>query len=246
MTEAIEKKIFTYNLNVQSELLATMRAVARHYYGALGTFAYDAYEFINNTYYGGDLPVPMIQVGITGYGGCMGLTKPSNDDQPKIKLHPSTISPSASPSVTPTQRSVFGYSQNQLGVVFAYETLLHELVHVAVCYKIGEGKGDSSHNNEGWISEVNRISPLIGLPNVDAQLTKVQRVEVPGELTKTGRPQTKPAKVTKGNVTLDHISRWPHPLRLSGDANYYAKAALPFVPSDPIIDIKRAAARAQG
>lgn len=216
---------FSYDLTKQADLLLTMRTVAGHYYGALGVFAYDAYEFINQTYYGGDLPVPMIQIGITPWGGCLGVTR-SADGQPRIGLHPSTIAPRSA------GKGLFGYDAGNFGIRFAYDVLLHELVHVAANYLYGVSDGDSSHNNSTWIAEINRLSPLIGLDGVQAEMTKVKRVPAPGE-TKTGKPATKPAKVNAGNTPLDHISRWPHPLFLQRDREFYRRErdALPFVPT---------------
>ena len=227
---------FSYDLTKQADLLLTVRAVAEYYYGAVGTFVYDAYEFINARYYGGDLPVPMIQVGITPFGHCLGLTK-SRDGQPKIGLHPSAISPRS------TDPLIFGYSADSLGIRFAYDVLLHELVHVAANYLYGVTDGDSSHNNSTWIAEINRLSPLIGLDGVQAEMTKVKRVSIPGE-TKTGKPATKPAKVNAGNTPLDYISRWPHPLFIQRDPDYYRRQpdSLPFAPTVGVSAIHLAAA----
>ena len=192
MLRTIASNKFSYDLTKQADLLLTVRAVAGHYYGEVGTFVYDAYEFINAQYYGGDLPVPMIQIAITPFGRCLGVTQP-RDGQPKIGLHPSVISP-RSPDVT-----IFGYSTDGLGIRFAYDVLLHELVHVAANYLYGVTDGDSAHNNSTWVAEINRLSPLIGLEGVQAEMTKVKRVAIPDEVTKKGKPATKPAKVNAGN-----------------------------------------------
>lgn len=236
-------KRFSVNLTTQSELLATMRAVSRHYYGPLGTFAYDAYDHVNRSYYGGDLPVPMIQIGVTGYGACLGNTRTNDNAQPIIRLHPSTIVPATARKNEKIRPSLFGYPRSALGLMFAYEVLLHELVHVAVDYLVGRGRGDSSHNCEGWCSEVNRISPQIGISDATAMLTTVKRIPVEGSFTKTGKPETKTAKVTGGNLNLGTISRWPHAMR---EDEYYTKEDPPFVLSDSIEEIEHAARCANG
>ena len=219
--------ILTVNLNSQAELLATMRAVAKHYYGALGTFAYDCYEWVNREFYGGDLPVPLIIVALTGWGGCVGYTRSADMRQPVIKLHPSTIAPAS--------RNAWGGIP--AGVTYASEVLLHELVHVGVNYTRGWGAGDSSHNNDGWISEINRISPLIGLGQINAGRVVAKRVKEAGE--KRGKVQ----KVPTGDLTQGDLAKWPHCLR----SDDYYKTALPlFELRDPIEDIRREAALAQG
>jgi hypothetical protein len=70
--------------------------------------------------------------------------------------------------------------------------------------------GDSSHNNPEWIAEVNRIAPLIGLPDVQAARSAVKR-----EGKKTHR-------VCDGNIPLRAAARFPYAVReLRGELGYY-------------------------
>lgn len=215
----------------QAELLDNMRQMSRYYYGALGTFFYDAYTFINREYFGGDLPVPLLTVGITSYGACIGWTKANTERHPIIKLHPSTLAPA--------NDGTWGGARHGLPV--AYDVILHELTHVSVEYLVGRGAGDTSHNCDGWISEINRLSPLIGLDGIDAGRTVAQRVPVDGEFTKTGKPLTRVAKVARGNVSQRLLGRWPHDLR--GDD--YWDLPMPFDLSDSPEAIIREAVRAR-
>ena len=73
-------------------------------------------------------------------------------------------------------------------------------MHASVHYRLGGYNGSSSHNNDAWISEVNRLAPLLGFRNVEAGRQVPKRVAIPGEFTKTGKPATKVQKVSLGNV----------------------------------------------
>jgi hypothetical protein len=70
----------------QAELLAVMKQVAEHYYGALGSFYYEAFEHISQQHFGGDLPVPLLQVAMTPYGRCIGYTQSREARQPVIRI----------------------------------------------------------------------------------------------------------------------------------------------------------------
>jgi hypothetical protein len=190
----------------QAELLSVMKQVAEHYYGALGSFYYEGFEHINWTHFGGDLPVPLLQVAMTPYGRCLGYTLSRESRQPVIRMHPNLIK-----------------KGNAGEMLYNYEVLLHECCHIAVDYIVGAGMGDTSHNCEGWLELVNKLSPEIGLTNINAQPTKAIRE---GKAVRKG---------TIGNVSQGDLSRWPHSLR---EPSYYAVTPLPFeltVPMEQVI-----------
>lgn len=201
----------------QAELLSIMRQVAQHYYGALGTFYYDAFEHVSRQHFGGDLPVPLLQVAMTPYGRCIGYTLPRETKQPVIRMHSNLI------------------KQGVLSeLLAAYDVLLHECCHVAVHYLVGAGKGNTSHNCEGWLELINRLSPEIGLQGVNAQATKAKR---------EGK---RVYKATAGNMTQRELGAWPYSLRLKSDPGYYETAALPFALTLPVEQVLRDGAAIRG
>jgi len=208
--QVTERVTLQLDFSKQAELLAIMRQVAQHYYGALGTFYYDAFEHVNREHFGGDLPVPLLQVAMTPYGRCLGYTLPREAKQPVIRMHSNLI-----------MRGVPGE------LVAAYEVLLHECCHVAVHYIVGAGKGSTSHTCEGWLELVNRLSPELGLLGVDAQAIKAKR---------DGK---RVYKATTGNMTQSELAGWPHSLRLKSNPGYYDKADLPFALTLPIEQVLR-------
>jgi hypothetical protein len=134
-----------------------VRQIARRYFGARGAFAYAAFDHINATYFDGALPLPLIQWALTPHGRCLGQTHVV-DRPPVITLHPSLLG--GTESVTP-----WGISPAHLGPTFAFDVLIHECVHVAVCYLLGGRAGRSSHDNPLWAAECSRIAPLLGIPH---------------------------------------------------------------------------------
>ena len=70
-----------------------------------------------------------------------------------------------------------GIPADLLGVAYARDVLLHELVHV--------GTEGAEHNSEDWCWEIVRITPLLGLPKVQAEPVKPRRVN--GEVRRLAR-----------------------------------------------------------
>jgi hypothetical protein len=199
------------------------KEIARVYWGRRGVWAYEAFDFINATYFDGKLPWPLIQWGLTPHGGCLGLTKPS-DGPPVITLHPSILEGSEKPDP-------WGISPDWLGACYAFDVVLHESMHVGVAYLLGgwKGKGDTSHNNSVWIAEVNRIAPMLGLNGVQAGFTKPRRVAIQGCTTKTGKPETKVVRASDGNVPHCAVATFPLGVRryLGTAAEHYLSDRCP-------------------
>lgn len=131
---------------------ATME-VAEHYYGERGLWSYEMFEAINDTFFDGKLPWPHIVWALTPHGACLGYT--SAGRAPVVVLHPSLLG--GTEKVNP-----WGVPERWLGPAYAFDVLLHESIHVNVEYCLGgwQGEGTSSHNNEVWIAEVNRLAPV--------------------------------------------------------------------------------------
>jgi hypothetical protein len=203
-------------------MLACKR-IARHYDGPRGDFAYECFEHINATLFGGALPWPLIRWALTAHGGCLGFTHASQGP-PVIQLHPSLLGGTEKPDP-------WNISPDFLGVCYAYDVLLHECMHVQVNYVLGgwRGKGQTSHNNPLWIAEVNRLGPLLGLPAFVAAPSKTKRVPIEGQTTKTGKPATRVVRTCEGTIPWCAVTTFPHAARLHfGQAGYFVANRLPF------------------
>lgn len=211
------------------EILSACKLLAEHYYGKPGTFAYEAFDHINATFFDGNLPTPSVQWLLTPYGGCLAKTgiKVAKNVPPIVVLHSALLG--GGPSKNP-----WGIDRKYLGSCYAYEALLHECMHVAVHFLLGGNTGPTSHNSPQWISEVNRIAPMIGLDGIKAAMSKPKRVAVEGEFTKTGKQRTTVKRVSDGNIPFKAASTFPHGVRkFLGDLAIYERNELPFVSSFP-------------
>jgi len=160
-----------------AELRLATKLIAGAYQSRHGQFAYEAFEYINSTYFADTLPWPLVVWACTPYGKCVGLTD-SGSPLPLVLLH-SRAEMLASPP-------------------YAFDVLVHECIHVAVHYLHGGGTGETSHNCPEWRSEVDRLAPLLGFPTFRAGANKVKRVPIgDGSLTKTGKPATTTARVSE-------------------------------------------------
>jgi hypothetical protein len=180
--------------------------VARHYHPKWGEWAYEMYEKINARFFGASLPWPHISWGLTAHGKCLGYTHTA--DAPVIVLHRSLW--------RGTEKSnPWGVSASWLGPAFAFDVLVHEAIHVSVecCQGGWRGKGKTSHNNDAWIAEVNRLAPLLGLHGVEAGRSRIRRVPIEGPKTPRGKPPTKAARVAGGNVPFGAVATFPYGMR---------------------------------
>jgi hypothetical protein len=198
--------------------------IAQRHYGEIGTFAYRCFDHINKTFFKNALPTPLIVWHITAYGKCLGFTRAAYL-QPTIVLHPAILGKKSPHYGNRTTDTPFGIPAQLLGYCYAYDVILHETMHVYVCY-VRNYRGHESHNNQYWIDEVNRISKLLGFANINAGRYKTKRKPVPGKTTKTGKQQTATYKAQEGNLTRKEIASFPSSLR---DSFFYEKDELPFV-----------------
>jgi hypothetical protein len=199
------------------KIVKALRQVAAYFDGERGIWAYEVFDAINGEYFDGQLPTPNIRWSLTPHGGCLALTRARN--RPIVNLHPSLLGGTESPNP-------WGISPAWLGVCYAFDVLLHESIHISQHCLHGGGTGTTSHNNTAWIAEVNRIAPLLGLHGPTAGLSKLKRVPIPGEFTSTGKPKTKVARVSEGNVPHCAVAGFPLGFRTvlgSADSFYRAK-----------------------
>jgi hypothetical protein len=183
--------------------------VARHYHGEQGVWPYTLYTRINERFFNGELPWPHISWALTAHGACLGYAA-TTGRPPVIVLHPSVLGGTE-------RENPWGYPAGWLGGCFAFDLLLHEAVHVSVEHRLGgwRDKGNTSHNNEVWVAEVNRLAPLLGLQGVEAGVSKLKRVPIEGvPRTKRGKQPTRVERVTEGNVPFAAVAGFPRGLRI--------------------------------
>ena len=186
------------------------REVTRAYFGDQATFAYAAFDAINAALFAGGLPLPLVTWEITGYGRCLGYTQ-SGTRPPHIILHPSILSGGSS------KPDPWKIPPAWFGPLYALDVLLHESIHVAVQYvRGGRGAGDSSHNCEAWVTEVNRLAPLLGFTDVHCARSKP---------TRQGKGVT---RQTEGNIPLAAYATFPYGVRrLRATASSYYTGGAP-------------------
>lgn len=188
-------------------LKAACQLVAKSYYGEQGQWLYQAFDDINDNYFRGKLPCPLITLEITPHSHCQAWCAASAFQPPRIAIHPSVFGGTEKPDP-------WGVDPTWLGKRYAYDTLLHECIHVSVQYLLGGYSGPSSHNNDAWVAEVNRLAPLLGFGGIEAGRQVCKRVPVDGELTKTGKPVTAVRKVDLGNLPFAVVAGFPSTLRV--------------------------------
>ena len=189
-----------------SSIEAASKLVAETYYGDDGAWLYRTFEAINHNFFFGELPWPLITIEITPHSRCLAWCSNSDNRPPRIAIHPTLFGVRETPAP-------WGISPLWLGRQYVFDTLLHECIHASVHYRLGGYTGPTSHNNDEWISEVNRIAPLIGFKGIEAGRQVAKRVPIKGELTKRGKPKTKVAKVDLGNIPFSAAAMFPHALR---------------------------------
>jgi hypothetical protein len=192
--------------------------VTRHYYDQRGQLAYQLFELINASYFDNELPWPLIIWALTAHGKCLGYTM-VRSDAPIVTLHPSIMGGTE-------KDDPWGIPPAWLNIRYAFDVLVHELMHVSVACRLGgwRGHGDSSHNNTVWVEEVNRLAPLLGFSGIKAGVsyTKRQKIE--------GSTKSRVVRTTDGSVPFDPaVTRFPSGLRehLEQADAYYRHGTLP-------------------
>lgn len=196
--------------------------------GERGRFAYQGFDWINSTLFSGNLPTPMILWGLTPHAHSLAFTR-IGDDIPLIMLHPSLLGGTE-------KTSPWGMKPKWLGPAFALDALIHESIHLSVYNRYGGYSGSTSHNSIEWINEVNRIAPILGFETFTAGENKLQRVPIEGEYGPSGKPKTKPKRVSQTTlsgeaVPFELVASFPHSLRIhldQADTHYGTPTTLPF------------------
>ena len=180
--------------NALKPVIGPLRAAADLVFGPAGPWLYSVYDQINERCWNGRLPHALLQLAITPHGGACGLTKsPSAGRASAVTISPAVWNPRA------------WQLGGNAGWHYAALVLLHEMIHVAE-HQLFRGlpnPGETSHNQDIWARECNRISPLIGLPPI------CTRFVMRREGGRTFRGPLKPAAEFPG-LTQKHVGTWPH------------------------------------
>jgi uncharacterized protein YukE len=155
--------------------------------GKRAALAYACYDYLNTQYFAGQVPVPLVIWTPTPYGGCIGLCHPTTP--PLIRLNPTLLKQQ---------------DGRVRGLANTCDTILHEMMHAYIDHVLGgwQGRGqESSHSNDLWVSECNRIAPRLGLQLVAAR-NKVRRVPLEdAPATKSGKRPTRVERLTTGTLS---------------------------------------------
>lgn len=158
---------------------------ARSYGVDTAYLLYDYWEIINSILYEGKLPPPLITFENMTYGKFLAVCY-SDRGHIRIKRPSHKIAPEINPDTI--------------------STLLHENIHYAKPYLIEDynftvippkGADITSHNCPYWISEINRIHKFIIGEDLNANFSKVKRVE--GVIT----------RVSLGDLQRQEVSCYP-------------------------------------
>jgi hypothetical protein len=192
-----------------------------------GVRAYQAFDYINTTFFDRDLPTPFILWTVTEWGRCLGSSRLSTPAI--VRLHPGLLGgQELCPGERPETKMVWSIPYRWLGLPLTFDVLLHECIHLSVMQRVGGARGPTSHNNPQWIAEVNRSAPLLGL-DITAGRSKPMRVLIDGQWTKTGKPATKVVRGTEGTLSFDAVARFPRGVRQHlGQTTWYTDRRLPF------------------
>jgi hypothetical protein len=159
-------------------------------FGEVGAWAYDEWIDLNAAYFGAkNTPGPIYWI-----------LKPQNKSlgcyffsKNIIYLYKGLVRP-----VYPT--SMPKWCLDNLNKRLASDVLLHEMIHQTI-HQTGGWTGESSHNNERFLDEVNRIAKLLGL-QATAKVIKSKMID--GKSTRYVEP---------GCLNLEEISDFPYATR---------------------------------
>jgi hypothetical protein len=176
------------------------RAALENLWGDAGAWAADSWTRLNADHFGGRLVYHGVVWGLTPHGRGLGHT---NSESMRITLHPALLDP----------RDRAWGMRDRLGVRFAADVLLHEMVHVALLtVGVANDEREGQHNTDEWCEQIMRITPDLSLPAIKAAPVKTRRIN--GGVVR---------QALDGHLSRSEIARWPYSIR---PASYYANDQL--------------------
>ncbi len=166
-------------------------------FGGVGAWVFDEWKMLNYTFFDGKNKPGAIIWGSTLHVKSLGYYHVTEN---LIYLNKNLLRP-----VYPTNDLKWGI--RHLNKRVASDVLLHEMIHQRV-RQTGGWVGGTSHNNERFVEEVNRIAKLLGM-NIKARIIKQKTIQ--DKLIWYVEP---------GCLTLKELSDFPYSSR---NYNYYYK-----------------------
>lgn len=166
-------------------------------FGEVGAWAFDEWQILNTTFFDGKNKAGAIIWGSTLHDKSLGYYLVAKN---LIYLHKTLVRP-----VYPTNDLKWGI--HHLKKKVASDVLLHEMIHQRV-RQTGGWVGETSHNNERFVEEVNRIAKLLCM-NIKARIIKQKTIKDKAILYEE-----------PGCLTFKELSEFPYSSRTY---NYYYK-----------------------
>lgn len=164
-------------------------------FGNFGAWVFDEWKQLNDAFFYGENIVGEIIWGSTPQDRSLGYYSPNEN---LIVLHKTLMRP-----VYPTTN--LKWEPRHLSKRKVSDVLLHEMIHQRV-HQTGGWEGENSHNNEKFVSEVNRIAKLL---DIDIKAKVIQRQTIHGKTT---------LSINSGCLNIEELLNFPYSSRPS---NYY-------------------------
>ncbi len=174
---------------------ADLKSQGMKRFGEMVAWAFDEWKMLNDTFFDGENKPGAIIWGSTPQGKSLGYYHVSEN---LIYLHKNLMRP-----VYPT--TDFKWGIRHLNKRVASDVLLHEMIHQRV-KQTGGWVGETSHNNESFVEEVNRIA---GLLDMDIKAKVIKQTTTQGK---------RIWHVEPGCITFKELSDFPYSSR---PYNYY-------------------------
>ena len=163
-------------------ILAELRTAGRQRFGELGVWVYDEWGRLNTAFFGGQNRPGAIYwtAAIRNESlGCYYFT------QNVIYLNKDLVRP-----IYPVPMAK--WCLQHLNQRLASDVLLHEMIHQKI-HQTGGWEGATSHNNERFVDEVNRLAKLLDL-DVKAQIISTRKSQ------NNSKQNNKPGYLTSGEL----------------------------------------------
>ena len=176
-----------------------LRKTGMKLFGEAGAWAFDEWKKLNETFFNEQNKAGAIVWGLKPQGMSLGYYSVTENI---IYLHKNLMRP-----IYPTSHLKWGI--RHLNKKLASDVLLHEMIHQKI-HQTGGWVGETSHNNERFVGEVNRIAKLLSM-DVKAKVLKQKIIE--------GKASW---QIEPGCLTLNELSEFPYSSRAN---DYYYRVS---------------------